>query len=121
MGMYAYWGNLPVVAGIIFQTLMALDGLVILIYFTYHRNYLVRIFEMLEAEFLPYIMKVGRYHKQDTIMSESSKFAKKMNKSLMIITAISLSAWGVFPFFVKQWSHDPEKELAINTTGQKHF
>ena len=76
---------------------------------------------MLETEFLPYIRNVGRYHKQDTIMRESTKFANKMTKTLMIIFVIVLSAWCVFPFFVKQWSYDPKKELANNTTGQVHF
>jgi hypothetical protein len=121
MGVYAYWGNVPVVAGIMFQIFVCFDGLVILIYFTYHRKYLVRIFEMLETEFLPYIREVGRYQKLGTIMRESTKFSNKMTKTLMIIFVIATSAWSVLPFFVKLWSHDPEKELANNTTGRVHF
>lgn len=121
LGVYTYWGNVPVVAGIIFQMTVCFDGLVILVYFTYHRKYLVRVFEMLETEFLPYIRKVGCYQKQDTIMRDSTKFSNKMTKTLMIIFVIVMSAWCVFPFFVKQWSHDPEKELANNNTGRLPF
>jgi hypothetical protein len=121
MGVYAYWGNVPLVAGIIFQMTCCFDGLVVLVYFTYHRKYLVRIFEMLETEFLPYIRKVGSYQKQDTIMREGTNFSNKMNKMLMIIFFFAMSAWSVFPFFVKLWSHDPEQELASNTTGPLHF
>ena len=76
---------------------------------------------MLETEFLPYIRKVGRYQNQDIIMRESTKFSNKMTKILMIIFVIAMSAWSIFPFFVKQWSHDPEKELANNTTERLHF
>jgi hypothetical protein len=121
LGVYAYWGNVPVVAGIIFQMAVCFDGLVIVIYFTYYRHYLVRLFEMLETEFLPYIRKVGRYQNQDTIMRENTKFSNKMTKTLMIVFVIVISAWCIFPFFVKLWSHDPEKELANNTTGRPHF
>ena len=121
VGVYAYWGNVPVVAGIIFQMTVCFDGFVILVYFTYHRKYLVRIFEMLETEFLPYIREVGRYQKQDTILRDSTKFSNTMTKTLMIIFVFTMSAWCIFPFFVKQLTHDPEKELANNTTGRLHF
>jgi hypothetical protein len=118
---YAYWGNVPVVAGIIFQMTVCFDGFIVMVYFTYRRKYLVHIFEMLGTEFLPYIRKVGRYQKQDTIMRESTKFSNRMTYMLMTIFVIAMSAWCFIPFFVKQWSHDPEKELANNTTGQLHF
>jgi hypothetical protein len=118
---YAYWGNVPVVAGILFQIMVCIDGLVVVVYFTYHRKYLVSIYEMLETEFLPYIRKVGLYQKQDTIMRESTKFSTNMNKTLIIIFIIASSAWCILPFFVKLWSHDPEKELANNTTGRLYF
>jgi hypothetical protein len=121
LGVYAYWGNLPVVAGIIFQMMVCFDGLVIIVYFTYRRKHVVHIFEMLRTEFLPYIRKVGRYQKQDTIMRESTNFSNRMNNIYMVIFVIVMSAWCVIPFFVKQLSHDPEKELANNTTGQLHL
>jgi hypothetical protein len=120
-GLYAYWGNVPVVAGIIFQITVCFDGLVILIYFTYHRKYLVRVFEMLLTEFLPYIRRVGLYQTQDKIMEESTKVLNRWAKTFMITFVFSMSAWCVFPFFVKQWSYDPDKELANNTTGRLHF
>jgi len=121
VGVYAYWGNLPIVVGIIFQMVVCFDGFVILVYFTYHREYLVRIFEMLGTEFLPYIRKVGHYQKQDTILSDGTKFSNRMTITLMGAFVFTMSAWCVFPFFVKLWSHDPEKELANNTTGRLHF
>jgi hypothetical protein len=74
MGVYAYWGNVPIVAGIIFQITVCFDGLVILVYFTYHRKYLLHMFDVLGTEFLPYIKKVGRYQKQDTLRRKSTKF-----------------------------------------------
>jgi hypothetical protein len=121
MGVYANWGNVTVVAGILFQMMVCFDGLVILVYFTYHRKYLVHMFEMLGTEFLPYIKKIGSYQKQDTLMRESTKFSITMTNILMIIFVIVMSAWCVFPFFVKCWSHDPDEELANNTTGRQRF
>jgi len=121
MGVYAYWGNVPLVAGIIFQMAVCFDGLVILTYFAYHRKYIVHIYEILETEFLPYIRKVGRYQKQDKIMREGTTFSKKINTILLIMFFFAMSAWSVFPFFVKLWSYDPEKELASNVTGPLHF
>jgi len=95
--------------------------LVILTYFAYHRKYIVHIYEILETEFLPYIRKVGRYQKQDKIMREGTTFSKKINTILLIMFFFAMSAWSVFPFFVKLWSYDPEKELASNVTGPLHF
>jgi len=121
LGVYANWGNVPIVAGIIFQMTVCFDGFVILIYFTYHRKYLVRIYEMLKTEFLPYIREVGLYQKQDTILRDGTNFSKKMTNTLFIMFGVAMSAWCVFPFFDKQWSYDPEEELANNTTGRPYF
>jgi hypothetical protein len=76
---------------------------------------------MLETEFLPYIRKVGRYQKQDTIMRESTKFSVRVIKTLMFTFCFTMSAWCILPFFIKQFSYDPVKELANNTTGRQHF
>ncbi|GFG35601.1 hypothetical protein Cfor_09164 [Coptotermes formosanus] len=121
MGIYACWGNVPIVAGIIFQMTVCFDGLVILVYFTYHRKYLLHIFDMFETEFLPYIKKVGCYQKQDTLIRKGTKSSNTMTKTLMTTFVIAMSAWCIFPFFVKCWSHDPYEELANNTTGRQHF
>jgi hypothetical protein len=121
MGVYVYWGNMQIVIGIIFQMMVCFDGLVILVYFTYHRKYLLQMFELLRTEFLPYINKVGSSPKQEEIMKEKIKFANTLTTILMIIFIVVMSAWCVFPFFVKYWSHDEETEIANITDGGEHF
>lgn len=121
MGVYVFWGNLQIVTGIIFQMTVCFDGLVILVYFTYHRKYLVKIIEMLGTKFVPYLRKVGSSKKQDDIMREAIKFSNTMTKILMIIFVVVMSAWCVFPFFVKYWSHEQEAEISNYTNVRVHF
>jgi hypothetical protein len=121
MGVYVHWGNLQIVSGIIFQMMACFDGLVILVYFTYHRKYLLEMFELLRTEFLPYINKVGLSRKQEEIMREKTKFASTLTSILIIIFVLVMSAWCVFPFFVKYWSHEEETEIANFTDVGVHF
>jgi hypothetical protein len=122
MGVYVFWGNLRIVTGIIFQMTVCFDGLVILVYFTYHRKYLIKIFEMLGTKFVPYLKKVGSSKKQDEIMRETTKFSNTMTKIIMIIFVSTMSAWSVFPFFVKYWSHEQEEAQIANYTNVRvHF
>jgi uncharacterized membrane protein len=121
MGVYVYWGNLQLVTGIIFQMTVCFDGLVILVYFTYHRKYLLQMFELLRTEFLPYINKVGSSQKQEEIMREKTKFANTLTTILIIIFVVVMSAWCVFPFFVKYWSHEEETEMSNITSVGEHF
>jgi hypothetical protein len=121
MGVYVFWGNLQIVTGIIFQMMVCFDGLAILVYFTYHRKYLIKIFDTLGSKFVPYLNRVGSLKKQDEIMRETTKFANTMTKILIIIFVVVMSAWCVFPFFVKYWSHEQEAESANYTNVQVHF
>lgn len=122
MGIYVYWGNLQIVTGIIFQMTVCFDGLVILVYFTYHRKYLLEMFEMLRTKFLPYINKVGLSPKQEEIMREKTKFANTLATILAIIYVFVTGSWCVLPFFVKFWSLEREKAYPANVTiAGEHF
>jgi hypothetical protein len=121
MGVNVHWGNLQIVTGIIFQMTVCFDALVILVYFTYHRKYLLQMFESLRTDFLPYINKVGSFSKQEEIMREKIKFANILTTILIIIFVVTMSAWSVFPFFVKYWSHEEETEIANITDVGEHF
>jgi hypothetical protein len=101
--------------------MVCFDGLVILVYFTYHRKYLIKIFDTLGSKFVPYLNRVGSLKKQDEIMREATKFANTMTKILIIIFVVVMSAWCIFPFFVKYWSHEQESESANYTNVQVHF
>ncbi|PNF18076.1 hypothetical protein B7P43_G03324 [Cryptotermes secundus] len=121
LGVYVYWGNLQIVSGIIFQMTVCFVGLVILVYFTYNRKYLLEIFELLRTEFVPYINKVGSTSKQEEIMKEKTKFASRLTTILIIIFFVVMSAWSVFPFFVKYWSYEKETEIANFTEAGEGF
>jgi hypothetical protein len=121
MGVYAFWGDLQIVSGIFFQVMVCVDGLVILIYFTYHRKYLIKIFGMLGTKFIPYLKKVGTSKKQDEIMRETVRFSNTVTKTVIIIYVVAVSAWSVFPFFVKNWLHEKEAEIANCTNVRVHF
>jgi hypothetical protein len=121
MGVYAYWGNVQIVSGIIFQMTVCFDGLVILVYFTYHRKYLLQMFEKLRTEFLPYINKVGLAPKQAEIMREKTKFASILTTVYIVIFVVVMSAWCVLPFFVKCWSYQPQVDSANLTDAGEHF
>jgi hypothetical protein len=122
MGIYVYWGNLQIVTGIIFQLTVCFDGLVILVYFTYHRKYLLELFEMLRTKFLPYINKVGLSPEQEEIMREKTKFANTLATVLAIIYVFVTSAWCVLPFFVRLWSQEGAEAYPANVTNAgEHF
>jgi hypothetical protein len=121
MGIYVYWGNLQIVTGIIFQMTVCFDGLVILVYFTCHRRYLLQMFELLRTKFLPCINKVGLSSKQEEIMREKTKFANTLATVLAIIYIFVTSAWCVLPIFVKYWSQEGEPYPANVTNAGEHF